>query len=403
MFIKIFIVDMLKKIPKSDISIRPFKAYKQWSFDQSSNKIDVLYADETSTDITYGNNLSFPKNSLYGQLIADYYNGNENNPFLRFGDKALDYDNNILTKDRYLSGSAKVISIPQIYVGEGIQKGSVVLIDSGSSVTLIDDGYGNIKNAAGPEIIVNTIDVQNNLFEFTDIISHQYTASLQNIPADFDLATGQLVLTYNSITYTTDIISYDVMSGVMFVTSLPFLTGGASVSKAGNVFYSQGIIVLTRNSNLLLNGNWNLNYNSTQTIYENEYLLIVEKDEFNVSTNPSSYVNVGKQTDTLIDTNGTTWTVTPNPGINYIRKKTVLNNGTTIDYRYSGSVGNTLAGFEEYELSSSIDTTGSFLAPLITTIGLYDDNADLVAVAKLPKPIKSLPDLPVNFIVRFDT
>ena len=40
---------------------------------------------------------------------------------------------------------------------------------------------------------------------------------------------------------------------------------------------------------------------------------------------------------------------------------------------------------------------------LITTIGLYDDNCDLVAVAKLPQPIKSYPDLPVNFIVRFDT
>jgi hypothetical protein len=40
---------------------------------------------------------------------------------------------------------------------------------------------------------------------------------------------------------------------------------------------------------------------------------------------------------------------------------------------------------------------------MITTIGLYDDNCDLVAIAKLPQPIKSMPDLTVNFIVRFDT
>ncbi len=33
----------------------------------------------------------------------------------------------------------------------------------------------------------------------------------------------------------------------------------------------------------------------------------------------------------------------------------------------------------------------------------YDDNCDLVAVAKLPQPIKSEPDIPVNFIIRFDT
>jgi hypothetical protein len=47
--------------------------------------------------------------------------------------------------------------------------------------------------------------------------------------------------------------------------------------------------------------------------------------------------------------------------------------------------------------------TGSYLTPFITAIGLYDDNNDLVAVAKLPKPVKSEIDIPLNFIVRFDT
>ena len=89
--------------------------------------------------------------------------------------------------------------------------------------------------------------------------------------------------------------------------------------------------------------------------------------------------------------------------IKYIRKKTELPTGEIIDYRYSGSVGNTKAGFEHWDLSGSVDTTGSFLSPFITTIGLYDDNCDLVAVAKLPQPIKSEPDIPVNFIIRFDT
>jgi hypothetical protein len=59
--------------------------------------------------------------------------------------------------------------------------------------------------------------------------------------------------------------------------------------------------------------------------------------------------------------------------------------------------------FADYEYSSSIDTTGSYLAPYITTIGLYDENMDMVAVAKLATPVKSTPDLPVNFLVRFDS
>jgi hypothetical protein len=59
--------------------------------------------------------------------------------------------------------------------------------------------------------------------------------------------------------------------------------------------------------------------------------------------------------------------------------------------------------FDDYEFSSSIDPTGSYLAPYITTIGLYDNELNMVAVAKLPQPIKSLPDYPINFIIRFDT
>ena len=58
--------------------------------------------------------------------------------------------------------------------------------------------------------------------------------------------------------------------------------------------------------------------------------------------------------------------------------------------------------FFGYQSSSSYDPTGSFLAPFVTTIGLYQNN-ELVAVGKLGKPIKNLVDWPVNFIVRFDT
>jgi hypothetical protein len=45
--------------------------------------------------------------------------------------------------------------------------------------------------------------------------------------------------------------------------------------------------------------------------------------------------------------------------------------------------------------------TGSYLAPFITTIGLYDGN-ELVAVGKLGRPVKNLVDWPVNIVVRFD-
>jgi len=327
---------MLKRIPKSDISIRPFKVYKEWSFNETNasgssvfiysasvgnvvNDYDTAFVENPNTNET----ISYYPYSIYGQLRAQFYNGNEDNPFMRFGSKTNSYNTDNSNKERFLGSTAKVISIPQIKMGEQIKKGSVSLID-GTTIYL-DDKYSNL-----------------------------------------------------------------VLSG--------------SNHRIGNVFYSQGLIVITSGSNSMLTSSWDLSYKSTETIYEHEYLIIVDESEFNVSTNPSSYVLVGKETASFTDSDGKTFTVVENPGVKYIRKKSVLENGSILDFRYGSSVTASVSGgFEHIDLSGSVDTTGSFLTPFITAIGLYDDNCDLIAVAKLPKPIKSEPDIPINFIIRFDT
>jgi hypothetical protein len=319
---------MLKRIPKSDMSIRPFKAYKEW--DKLSAGVTLLEANDgnyTSNDantITTGllSGSIYNKYSVYGQLRAQFYNGHEDNPVNRLGSKTNIYD--ITNPERFLSGSAKVISIPQNCIGDGIKKGSVLLEDEGTYY--IDDKYSNL------------------------------------------------------------------------------ILSGSTSTRIGNVFYNQGLVVITSGSNSKLTGSWDISYKSTQTIYEHEYLLIVNEDEFNVSQNPSAIVNVGKETQRYITSDGKTMSVVTNPGVSYIKKKTVLENGNILDYRFGSTYNNSISGgFEHYELSSSMDSTGSFLSPFITTIGLYDDDCQLVAVAKLPQPIKSEPDIPVNFIVRFDT
>lgn len=57
--------------------------------------------------------------------------------------------------------------------------------------------------------------------------------------------------------------------------------------------------------------------------------------------------------------------------------------------------------FFNYDYSSSLDKTGSYLAPFITTIGLYS-GTELVAVAKLGMPIKNSGELPLNILVKWD-
>jgi hypothetical protein len=394
---------MLKRIPKSDISIRPFKAYKEWSFSSGSTQISTLEADISSDELSG----LYPKNSIYGQLRAQFYNDSGDNPFTRTGYKSLRYTSARLSKERFLSGSAKVISIPQIYVGEGIKRGSVILTDnSGISSELVytDDSFGNLQDYRD-QINPSRIDVENRIFNFTDLSEYVYSASLDTYVGAFDIQSATLDLIYNGVSQSTiHLVSLDIETGIAIAENIPFLPQESQGIKIGNIFYNQGLIVLTRDSAVKLQNDWDLAYKSTQTIYENEYLLIVNEDEFNVSQNPSAVVEIGRETSFITGSDNKIYRVTTNPGVKYIRKKSVLENGSTLDYSIGSSVNASISGgFDQYEYSSSLDSTGSYLAPFITTIGLYDDNCDLVAVAKLPQPIKSYPDLPVNFIVRFDT
>ena len=317
---------MLKRIPKSDVSIRPFKAYKEWSF-VSGSDITLMEAENTlfyntANDVTLGNGVTYNKHSLYGQLNSLFY-ANVDNPFYRVGTKSQQPSS--ISGERVFNGKAKILAIPQSIFGEEIKKGSLSLTDSVTSTTFVENGSGSLMNG-------NTI--------------------------------------------------------------------------VGDVFYDHGLVVYTHTASLntTLTGDWQIDFKSTETIYENEYLLIVNEDEFNISQNPSAVIKVGGVTSTFTDTDGIVRTINEEQPVRYIRKKTILENGNTLDFRYGSGVNSAVSGgFEHIDLSGSVDTTGSFLTPFITTIGLYDNNCDLVAVAKLPQPIKSEPDFPVNFIVRFDT
>ena len=408
---------MMKRIPSSDISIRPFKSHKQWSFDESSTELSVftvLEGDYTQTTTTTDNSLTFFQNALYGQLRAQFYNGVQDNPFKRNGYKTNIYYDNPLYDERFLSGSAKVISIPQKYIGDGIKPGSVILTvtDSVTSETFTyhDDGYSNIGYNYVDVLDVSKLDFETGEFNFTNyydtnIPKIEYSTSVLN--KTWDMENGAPIeLTYQGTDYTTTFYSWDANAtpALMYVRNLPFLSNPTGGLPAGNVFYNHGLIVITRNSDALLNTNWSLTFKSTETIYEHEYLLVVNDDEFNISTNPTSYITINEESGIFTTTNGIDVPVVTKPGIKLIRKRQTLDDGTIIDYSYTSSIDNAISGgFSDWDMKASVDKTGSFLAPTITTIGLYDDDCSLVAVAKLPTPIKSLPIMPINFIVRFDT
>ena len=181
----------------------------------------------------------------------------------------------------------------------------------------------------------------------------------------------------------------------------------------GNIFYDRGLIVVTKDITSGSNFNtFRLDYRSTKTIYENEIFISVLEHEFNYSQNPTAVVEDGGIKKVIVVTNPyditgqTTQTKTIySPGVKYVRKLNNLPNGSgSLDFRIQSKLNsNVYASWDDYENFGTTDRTGSYLAPYITTIGLYDDELNMVAVAKLPQPIKSLPDYPVNFIIRIDT
>jgi hypothetical protein len=298
---------MIKEIPKSDVITRPMKVYKEWTLDENdiypifgTNGANTLIDIDTDTK-----SHSYNKKVIYASIKSQFYTNPSTASIITEVGRRKSYAS---TDERVLENEIAVFSIPQIYYGEGIKVGTVVLEDEQLVRTYTDDGYSNL------------------------------------------------------------------------------IDSGSNIK--GNIFYDRGLIVVAKD---IVSGSvlsqFTLNFRSTKTIFENEIFIPVLESEFNYSQNPSAVYEDGARLYTHI---------MQRPG------STKIGDLVTSSF-YDAGIKWVRGAFNEYEASSSLDQTGSFLAPMITTIALYDNELNMVAVAKLPQPIKSLPDYPVNFIIRFDT
>ena len=120
----------------------------------------------------------------------------------------------------------------------------------------------------------------------------------------------------------------------------------------GNVVYQHGMITITSGSdavinNFVLSSNASISFKSSYSIYETQYKCTIRENEFNFSQN-----------------------------------STLL----------SGSSNDTIYGF----------ATGSYFSPYVTTVGLYDDQQNLVAVGKLAQPLPSSRTTDMTIYVNLD-
>jgi len=415
----------MKKIPKSDISIRPFKVYKSYTAtnaDSGSGYNRYLAENKYATADALSEGDLF-LHSLWHQIHRMYYD-EIYNPLRTYSREIPDYVTDTTTYGKRVIGSKCVVfTIPQNHYGEEIKPKSITLTDVDSLATaspklIIDDGYGNLLS--NKEIFdVLTLNLQTSQFQIRDGVGNiidlvivSFDADTQILVVETDLGDSGFIV-FKLSTGSGDGSDPELYDIGQVETESNLTQFKYAKNVVGNVSYEHGIITLTKSTDFSVEVlNFQLEYKGTNTIYENEIYVTVGEDEFNVSTNPTAIVEIGGSSTTAsifdfssISTNPNIYTQSIRiDGEKFIKKKSTLTNGTVLDYNITSMYSSSIkGGFGDYEISSSIDQTGSYLAPYITTIGLYDDNMDMVAVAKLGKPIKSLPDFPVNFIVRIDT
>jgi hypothetical protein len=377
---------MIKNIPKTAVWKKSFPVYKQ--FTVSNSDYEVISGSletgsfETGSFNKQGNVYTHP---LIKSIIHKYY-GDHSNPFTMYG-VVSDIGN--FRNERQTGSNAYVISIDQEKYGEGIKKNSLLLTDHGNTIVYSDDGSGNIVSQY-PNYTINSIDFQTGDITITDTDNEIFTGSIAN----FDVESGVAILTFGIDTDSVDVMVLDFSENRLQTSvALDFDELEIDEARYGNVFYADGTVILWDNPIT----NYTAQYRSTKTIHETEVLVQVKAGEFNFSQNPSAVDVTLFKTPYEFDIS--------QPSIHRRAHKRKIKEILDISRKeeYYGTVGTSTGSWDDYDKYRQTDPTGSYLAPFITTIALYDDDGDMVAVAKLPTPIKNLPDMDMNFIVRFDT
>jgi hypothetical protein len=167
-------------------------------------------------------------------------------------------------------------------------------------------------------------------------------------------------------------------------------TAQGSGSAIGNVFYDTGMLVFTDTGSYKDVGlgtgtdGFEIDYRSTHTIYQHEYTVIAPAGQFNTSRNISL---THQQSGSITVVEGTEPRYYFPPGDNP-----------------SGGPNSTGSFASSYQATQFVEpfVTHSQFAPYITTIGLYNDNNELLIVGRTSSPIKNDPEMDISFVLRFD-
>ena len=362
---------LLRDVHPQDVSIEPFKTFKRFTFtnvdsgsgvfalkahsgsyhnfqtgsaiSQSIGEYNALSQSMGRPKSTWYSGGTFYNVPVYYMLNKSFYENYSGISKLPKGRKNIEpyhsYGPSNTNKNfRHLHGSASLINLPQQLIGEGIKPNSVKILDNISDVTtdIRDDGDGNLYD-----------------FSYSASYAAYKSGSFQTLP------------------------STNISSSIVL----------------GNVFYKQGLIVMTSTGSKYLNAftgdmenGYTLNYRSTHTIYQHEYIVISPAGKHNASLNPSATFGRSGRYSVGVGIEKKDYSFFP-PGDN-----------PSGGYNSTGSFKSFYEATQHYENF----VTHSEFRPYITTIGLYNDAGECLAVGRTSRPIKNDDKMDMSFVVRFD-
>jgi hypothetical protein len=143
-----------------------------------------------------------------------------------------------------------------------------------------------------------------------------------------------------------------------------YLSGSSPKEYVGDIIYPHGIVIIT-NQAYNTKPVKQVRFNSSYPIYTHNYHCRLRESEFNFTTNPSA-----------------------------------LTGSLRTTYNNQGTIHATDVAVTDGVLNDNV--TGSAFQPYITTVGLYNDTNELIAVGKMGGPIPKSPDTEMTILIKLD-
>lgn len=280
-----------KKLSKSDVTVVPYAANKHWTFTRSTAP--------TYSTLYIGKNVT----GSFSPISDPIYNNQ--------------YQRLVYSEINQLFYQTYTSSLDTSSLASSIYYESASSQRPTSSYFIFNDNKNLVKNfPTGANQTIHVLGINRDIY------------GNKILPTTFTVVSASLTLNV-----------YDDGYGNLYDSN----------THIGNIFYAQGLVVITHQSyqQLFIN-TFTVNFDNEYIIQENEVRCLVNESDFNLSYNS-----------TLV----------------------------------SGSY-----------LSGSLKdfTTSSYFNPYATQLGLYNDNNELLAIAKFGKPLLISPNTDMTFVVKYD-